>query len=273
MPPSGRTTPLDDIAYLVRSEHRSPTLVALTVRPRSRSELWELTQVSESTIRRTLREFEERKWIRRTGYQYEATELGASVAEAMVDLIERIETEQQVRDVWDTLPGRSDDFSIDLCSGATVTVADSDRPYRPVERFRTLLAETETFRAIHFEVAILEPCKEALCGRVLDGMNADIVAPPRLAEYIRDNCPELISESLESGNLTLRLHDDLPHYGLCLFDDRIAIRGYDTDAGTLRVLLDTDSPDAREWAESIFRRYRRETPTISLETGSNSPTK
>jgi len=33
---------IGDIAYLARSEHRGPTLVALTDRPRSRSELREL---------------------------------------------------------------------------------------------------------------------------------------------------------------------------------------------------------------------------------------
>jgi len=54
---------IDDIAYLVRSEHRVTTLIDLTVRPRSRSELWEAAGVSSSTIRRTLREFEERGWI------------------------------------------------------------------------------------------------------------------------------------------------------------------------------------------------------------------
>lgn len=52
-------SPIDDIAYLTRSEHRTPTLVALTERPRSRSELCELAGVSSSTIRRTLDEFED----------------------------------------------------------------------------------------------------------------------------------------------------------------------------------------------------------------------
>lgn len=259
-------SPIDDIAYLSRSEHRVPTLAALTVRPRSRSELWELTGVSSSTIRRTLREFEDRNWIRRNDYQYEATELGASVASAMVELIERIETEQKVRDVWDCLPGDDSGFSIDMCTDAVVTVADSEGPYRPVDRFLTLLEGTERLRAVGFEVAILDPCKEELCRRVVDGMEAELIAPPRLAEYIRSHCPQLVAESLDSGNLTLRLHDDLPHFGVCLFDDRISIRGYDPDGVTLRVLVDTDNPEAREWAESIYASYQRQTPTIPLET-------
>jgi predicted transcriptional regulator len=100
MTKSDKETPIDDIAYLARSEHRGPTLIALTVRPRSRSELWEMTGVSESTIRRTLSEFDDRDWVYRNGYQYEATQLGAFVASAMPDLIDRVETERKLRNVW-----------------------------------------------------------------------------------------------------------------------------------------------------------------------------
>lgn len=266
MSQSAKTSPIDDIAYLVRAEHRVPTLVALTVRPRSRSELWEMAGVSSSTIRRTLSEFEDRHWIRRNGYRYEATQLGAYVATAMAELIERCETERQLRGVWQWLPGEESGFTIEMCADAVVTVADADDPYRPVNRFRSLLRETDRFRFTGFDVALLEPCKDELCRRIVDGMDAEIIDPPRVARYVRSTCPELFSEALASGNLTLRLHDELPPYGVGIFDDRIAISGYDPDSVTVRVLIDTDVPDAREWAESVYESYRRTTPTIPIET-------
>jgi hypothetical protein len=34
----------------------------------------------------------------------------------------------------------------------------------------------------------------------------------------------------------------------------------------VRVLVDTDTPGAREWAESVYTSYRRRTPTTPLET-------
>ena len=165
---SATGSPIDDIAYLARSEHRAPTLVALTVRPRSRSELWEMTGVSSSTIRRTLREFEERNWIRRNGYQYEVTQLGAYIASAMAELIERVETERKLRDVWHWLPGEESEFTINMCADAVVTVADADDPYRPVTRFTSLLQETDRFRFVGFDVALLEPCKDDLYQRLTD---------------------------------------------------------------------------------------------------------
>lgn len=265
MPPRTSGSPIDDIAYLARSEHRVPTLVALTARPRTRSELWEMAGVSSSTIRRTLSEFEDRDWIRKGDYKYEATPLGEFVASAMVDVVERVETEQKLRDVWHWLPDEENGFTVDMCSEAVVTAADADDPYRPVTRFVSLLGETDRFRFAGLDVAMLEPCKEELCQRVVDGMEAELINPPRVAEYVRSTCPDMFSEALETGDLTMRLHDELPDYGVSLFDDRVAVSGYDPDGLTVRVLVDTDGEDARDWAEEVYQSYQRETPTVGIE--------
>ncbi|GGN95010.1 MULTISPECIES: helix-turn-helix transcriptional regulator [Haloarcula] len=258
-------TPIDDIAYLTRSEHRAPTLIALTVRPRSRSELWEMTGVSESTIRRTLSEFEERDWVQRDGYQYEVTQLGAFIASAMAELIDRVETERKLRDVWRLLPGEDSGFTIDMCSDATVTVAEPENPSRPIARFCSLLEDTERLRFTGLDVAMLDSCKQELCERIVDGMETELINPPRVANYIRSDCPGLFSEALESGNLDVRLHDALPPFGVSIFDDRIAVTGYDREAVTVRVLVDTDDADARDWAESTFTSHRRKTPILPIE--------
>jgi len=257
--------PIDDIAYLTRSEHRGPTLIALTVRPRSRSELWELTGVSESTIRRTLREFEDRDWVHRDGYQYEATQLGAFVASGMAEFIDRVKTERKLRNVWQLLPDEESGFTIDMCSDATVTVADPEDPSRPITRFCTLVEKTDRLRFTGLDVAMLDSCKTELCQRIVDGMETELINPPRVANYIRSNCPDLFSEALESGNLDVRLHDELPPFGVSIFDDRIAITGYDHESVMVRVLVDTDAADAREWAESTFISHRRKTPILPIE--------
>ncbi|WP_129114756.1 helix-turn-helix transcriptional regulator [Halegenticoccus tardaugens] len=255
---SAADSPIDDVGYIARSEHRALALVALSVRPRSRSELWELTGVSSSTIRRTLREFETRNWIRRNGYRYETTQLGAFVTDAMEGLIERIETERELRDVWDWFPSEESGFTVEMCSDAVVTVAKPDDPYRPVNRFTSLLGRTNEFRFVGFDVALLEPCKDVLRQRIVDGMETEIVDPPSGAKYILSTYPDHCAEPLESGNLSVLSHDELPPYGIGFFDDRIAVSCNDQDSGTVRALIDTDAPSAREWAESTYERYRSE---------------
>lgn len=257
-------TPLDDIAYLARSEHRVPTLVALTARPRSRSELWEMAGVSSSTIRRTLTEYEERGWITKHDYKYEATELGDFIASAAMDLIERVETEQQIRDVWHLLPGEENGFSVEMCTDATVTVADAENPYRPLDRFRSLIKETDRVRFVRCDVALIEPCLEEFRNQALEGTEIQFIDSAAVVRRARASGPDAFADALDSGNVEIWVHDDLPSYGVGLLDDRTVVTGYDAESGTVRVLVDTDSEAAKQWAESIYRTYRRQTPTVPL---------
>ena len=264
MKSTSKSSPLEDIEFLARSVHRATALDALARRPQSRADLLAITGVSQSTMGRTLREFEERNWIQRDGAEYEATPSGAFVASGMRELVDRVRTEQTLRNVSDMLPDEESGFTLEMVSDAVVTVADADDPYRPVNRFLALVRETEQFRFAGFNVALLQPCKDELCRQIVEGMRSEIIDPPNVVQYIRSSCPDQFSETLDNGDLTIRVHDDLPAYGIGIFDDRIAISGYDPTSGTVKVLVDTDAPEAREWAEAEYERYRRETPTLPL---------
>jgi len=251
-------SPLGDVAYLTRSAHRVRTLDALVERPRSRAELCELTGVSSSTVQRTLNELEARSWVQREGNRYVATRLGEAIATGMSELLARVETERKLRDVSHCLPDVAVELALDPDSEATVTVAAYDAPYRPVNRFRAMLEETDQFRFLGVDIVLLEPCREEFRERVLDGMEAEIVNPTAAARYIFSTYPEICFELAECDNMTGHLHDDVPPYGISLFDDRIAVNGYEPDSGGVTVLIDTESTAAREWAESVYADYRSE---------------
>ena len=249
---------LEDVEFLSRSEHRITTLDVVARRPMTRSGLQDATGASPSTVSRTLREFEARHWVRREGNQYEATELGAFVASGMRDLLDRLETERKLRDVWTWLPTEVDGFSIEMAVDAVVTRAVAGDPYRPINRFVSLLQETDRFRFVGPDLALLEPCRDEFRRRILDGLHAEIIDPPRVARYVLSTYPEHCTPSLESGNLTILLHDDLPTYGVSLFDRRIGISCYNPTTGTVQAFIDTDSPDAREWGEAMYASVREE---------------
>ena len=265
MIPSTTSAPLDDIEFLARSEHRVTVLDAVAERPRSRADLRARTEASSSTIGRTLRAFEERNWISRNGDRYEITQLGAFVATGMRELIDRLETERQLRDAWQWLPTETGGFTIEMATDAVVTVAEADAPYRPVNRFASLLRGTDRFRFVGSDIALLEPCKDELRRRIIDGMHAEIIDPPSVARYILSTYREHCSVPLESDNLTVWLHDDVLPFGISLFDDRIAVSCHAQDSGMVRVLIDTDAPETRGWAESTFESYRREARPLALE--------
>ncbi|UTF54858.1 helix-turn-helix transcriptional regulator [Natronosalvus rutilus] len=249
-------SPVVDIAYLARSEHRVPTLVALTERPRSRSELCELTGVSSSTMRRTLDEFDVRLWIRKDGYQYVTTRLGEAIASGMEDLIERVETERKLRYVWHWLPDEIGEFPFETWSELTITVAEPNAPYRPVGRFESLLRETTTLRFLRPEVALMDPCFDVLHQLIDEGVDVTLIDRPACHTFFLTTYPNRSSEMMQRDNCTILEHDDLPPYGVGLLDECITISCYEQDSGTVHALIDTDAPAVREWAKSVYKTYR-----------------
>ena len=249
----GGDSAIDDIAYLTRSEHRVPTLVALTDQPRSRSELCELIGVSSSTVRRTLDEFEDKSWVRKERYRFVATTLGESVASWMEELRGRIEDEHKLREIYDQLPDEVIEFALERRS--TVTVAQQDTPYRPLNRYRSLFHESTQYRFVGFDAGLYEACKDEFQQRVFDGMEVELIDSPSVARYMLTTYPERSADLLSRDNMTAYIHDDVPGYGLCLFDDCIAICIYNSDIG-IRALIDTDEREALSWAESVYTSYK-----------------
>ncbi|MFD1562188.1 helix-turn-helix transcriptional regulator [Haloarchaeobius amylolyticus] len=266
MLPKASITPLDDIEFLARSEHRVTALAALARRPQSRATLIEMTGTSRSTIGRTLREFEQRQWIEKDGHQFEATQLGGFVAASMRGLIDRLETEQRLRDVWQWLPSETSGFTIEMASDAVVTVAEADDPYGPMRRFESLLRDTTTVRFLRPEVALMDLCFDLLYQRVEDGVDMTLIDRPECHTYFLSTYPNRSSTMVQRDNFTILEHDDFPPYGIGLLDDCVAISCYEQGSGTVHAVIDTDAPAVREWAESTYESYRREARPHALES-------
>ncbi len=256
-------TPLEDVAFLVRSAHRVAALEALAERPLRRAQLQERTGASSSTISRLLREFETRHWVMRDGPQYEATELGQFVATGLAELLTRIETERNLRHVWAWLPTDGDGITLEMVADAVVTTAEASDPYAPLHRFESLLAATDRFRFVGSDLALLEPCRDLFRERILEGMSAEIIDPPQVVRYIRSTYPDHCAGAVESDSLTILVHDTPPPYGVSLFDERIGISCHHPETGTIQAFLDTGSADARRWAERTYTSYRREARPLS----------
>ena len=253
-------TPLGEIAFLARSDHRVEVFDVLAGRPCDRTDLRATTGASSPTMGRILSDFEERHWIVRNGRTYELTRLGEFVAERFADLREAMETEQKLRDVVPWLPREMEGFTVDLFADATVSYPGSGYPYQPVERVTQLIESTESMRG--FGTTVVKSSNlEAACRAILDGMEFEFIYSPGVLETIAAWNPEKIAEADACENCTTLLHDSLPDSdwcGLGIYDDRVGICCHDVETGLLKAVVDTDSPAALAWAESVYERYRNE---------------
>ncbi|MFB9806949.1 helix-turn-helix transcriptional regulator [Haladaptatus pallidirubidus] len=260
-------SPIKEIEFLARSDHRIRVLEALTEGPCDRKKLRVTTSASSPTMGRVLADFEDRRWIVRDGPDYQLTQLGAFVADRFLDFREAMETEYKLRDVWQWLPREMEGFSVDLFADAVVSYPGSRYPYEPVERLTQLIKGTTRLRGFD-NIVYKSINNEAVCQAVLDGMELEyIYSPDALQGTIAWN-PERIMEAASCEHCTVLIHDSLPdgdRCGLGIVDDRAGICCHDAETGALRAIIDTDAPKAREWAISAFERVRRDAKPVDSD--------
>lgn len=242
----------DDV--LVELIRRHEVFEALADDALEKPELASVLDISPATAHRILTSFREKGYIRRTGRGYELTPLGARLREVTERF--RSETDQTYRleALYETVIEADIDVDVEYFDGATVTVAKSGDPYRPINRFAHLLAETETLRG--FDTTSVSPSYvEDIHERIVDGMPIEIVFETAVIDRLSTEYADLADVAFERENLTLFAHDEIP-FGLALFDDRVGIGVYDSELGILSVFIDTDNEDAYAWGERLFDQYR-----------------
>lgn len=262
---------IETIEFIASSTHRVGVLEALAEGARDRADLQAVTGAHASTMGRVLGDFEERRWIERNGPTYALTPLGEFVAARFSDLREAMEIEEKLRDVWQWLPREMDGFAVDHFTDAVVAYPGEGYPYEPQERVIQLVEESDTLRGLGATI-FKAVANETFCHAALDGMDIVYVYDPAVLSATVEWNPELFERAGSRDNCTVLVHDDIPdrtRCGIDIFDDRVCICCHDTETRALRAWIDTDAPEAREWALSVFERYHREARPVdqdALET-------
>ena len=254
----------DSVEFLTRSAHRVGVLEALAEGPTDRRELCEATGASSPTVGRVLGDFEDRRWLVRDGPTYALTPLGEYVADGYLAFRDAMAVEAKLRDVWRWLPLEMPGFSVDLFADAVVSYPGPGYPYEPVERLGELIASTSTMRG--FDSIVYKSSNlETACRAILDGMAFEYVFTPEALRGTFAWNPERVREIAACDNATILVHDHLPdgdRCGLGIVDDRAGICCHDAETGALVAVVDTDVPEAREWAVSVFEEVRSEATAV-----------
>ena len=178
-----------------------------------------------------------------------------------------MDTERKLRDVWQYLPREMDGFSVGLFTDPVVAYPGPGYPYEPVERVTQLIEQSSMMYG--FGTTVFKSVNNEAVGRaVLDGMDFEYIYDPEVLDRTVAWNPERVAEATSRENCTIYLHDDLPdndRCGLGIFDDRVGICCHDAETTVLEAVFDTGAPAAREWAVSVFERYRDEAQLIQQD--------
>lgn len=244
--------PLGDVEFLARSEHRLEVLDALAEQPRSRAALRALTGASSSTIGRMLHEFEDRCWIERIDHRYEATLLGAFVVEGLTTLLERMETERELRAVMRWFPTDGVDFDVVRClSDAEIVLSTESDPMAPVRRAGRQVRGGTRLRFLTTQVTVsyFGAVKETVRR---NGMTVEGIVTPAARDTLLSDTPitAVYRELHGSDDAVLSVADDVP-FILQIIDDRVGLGLVDA-ASNPRGLILSDDGTVHEWAVDTF---------------------
>lgn len=250
------TEAFEQLSFLARSPNRVSVLEALNRRPRSRNELLSLIDTSRPTLVRVLSDFESYGWIERTDSEYTTTPVGSAVAEAFSRALETVSTVDRLRGLLTSVPDDVLTVDVEAFSDATVTTAAPGVPFRPVQRLVELADASTTFREFN-RSSIGCLCDTELSGLLSGDGRVTVVYGSAVVESLVTSSDNWFGEAIRTGRVDVFVHDDLP-FGLSLFDDRVALAGYDETTGAPTTLVDTDAVEVRRWAEAVYETYRQE---------------
>ena len=227
-----------------------PVLEALRGEPLDRREIEERLDVSRATSHRFTQWLDEQNLVEKVDSRFQLTGAGEAVADEVLRFEANVGTVHRLSPLLEAVCEDHQEFVLEPFVDAEVIHAKPDDPYRPVERFLSLLRDSESFRGFnttHMAPLVLGEFHH----QIFEKTDTEIVYLPPIVEKLFETYPKRALEAIESGHLALRTRDDLP-YGLAIFDNRVGIGGYDEDTGLMQVFVDTDTQIAREWAERVY---------------------
>lgn len=263
-------SPIDDIAFLTRSETRVGVLRAIDERPRDRRDLATATDTPRSTLSRTLSELEDRGWTERNGQLYETTTAGTLVIEQLVPLLDTVSVLQTLGEAVELLPLDETDLSVRQLAGSEFVTPTGFNPTAPFDYGVERLQEADRFRG----VARTAPPRyvEAIHEGVVTGrLTVECVLDGAYLDDLRDTA-ELKARwneiAVQSGAVW-RFNEPL-RFVLLVLDDTVHLWLCD-ERGEPQGLVDSKDPDILSWANETVDRYlERSQLTDSVVAGSRS---
>ncbi len=240
---------LEEVEFLARSSNRVAVLELLADGGRTRKELAAKTGVSQATLGRILRDFQQREWVTQDGSTYHATPTGKLIASGLRDFTTTLDIEQRLRDIVTYLPEEFQEFDLRQLADATVVTPSRIRPDAPLQRLLELLDGASDVVAVShtFNEQALAVVTEQTTGGTMtfegilsQGAIDQLVADPDLREQF--------STLVSHETVTIRVRPEVS-VAIMLIDETVCFLIRD-QAGILRASIDTEAEAIRSWAST-----------------------
>lgn len=254
MPQTEHERPADELVSLLA--RRIEVLEHLLDESQTRPELVEDLNISRSTVDRAVRELEGMGLVEFNDGNYRASLVGHLAHEEYAELREELIILEEAADLLTTLPP---DAPLDLTvlQGAEVVIGREPAPHIPGSRLPEFLRGADHLRTLSMAYTTPETGEVVAQGVREDRVRVEIVLERDLYEYLTESGAVDIDSLAENDNFEAGLADDLP-FGLIIADrggtTEVCLAVYGQER-TLEGIIINDTPEAVDWAESVWERY------------------
>lgn len=257
--------PLDDIAFLARSNHRVSVLEALARGPLTRAELRDTTGASQPTLGRILDQFRERGWLSVDGRRHALTAFGRLLATTFAELMATTETIQALRDLGPRIPFDELDFDLRLLANARITTPSPTDATAHVRREEALAERADRIQffcnSAHPHTIRVYRDRVVEDGQHLEG----VIAGAALDAATRDaELGALVGDLVRSDRATIYRYEGRVSFMVGLLDNTVVIQPLD-EAGIPCALIESTDETVRAWAERTIEAYRSAASRVALE--------
>lgn len=187
----------DRLGDIVR---HGPVLEVLRDGPRDRREIEEALDVSRATSHRFPQWLDQRGFVEKVDGRFQLTGPGEAIADEVLRFEANVRTVQRLFPLLELICEDHQEFVLKPFVEARVTRAEPEDPYRPVERFLSLLGESDTFRGFntpHMAPLVLGEFHQ----QIFEATETEIVYLPAIAEKLLETYPEQTRAAVDRGFL------------------------------------------------------------------------
>lgn len=251
---------LDEEAALLKRKH---VLDALRDERLTRRDIEDRFDVARTTAYRTTVALEEQGLIESTDAGYRPTPHGVAVAAAGERYAEGLAAAERLRPLIEYLDHPLFVRSLHLFAEAEVRTPDPEDPFGLIEWLMDQLAGADRFRCL---VDTIGPARwfEIAVERAEAGADMEAVFTREGLAQIDEEAAERVASVLRLPNCNAFVGEEVP-FSLNTFDDTVIVAGNDSQTGLPAACAVTERAETWDWAEALFRRYRREADRVAAE--------
>jgi len=239
---------------------RAPVLAACRDGPVSRSTIAERADCSRTTAYRATTDLEERGLVEQVDGGYRLTGIGVTALDRIERFRDELDGARHLQPLLERIDAPELRENTHLFADATVAVATPKNPNAPVDSWLEHFESFDRFRGL-----VVAGCPPAVTEQGVEHaegeMDLEVICTPLALEADQNAAAEAFETIATASGTSLLTHPGLP-FTMGIIDDVVIIAGFDQNTSLPVVALTTTDPDAREWAETLYQRYKREADTF-----------